>query len=867
MELLNHQYENNDALKEYTKKYNIPNSNNTFIQIFYSKIENEELILNIKNYLNGLLPNSSIMGTSTAGVIDNNKVESNKIIISFSIFDKSTTSIVDYKNLSPELIVDNIKNNLIQKDTKLLIVFANTFTFNVNNLIKQMNEQIPNIITAGGNSGDDFAFEKGLVFSNTNDNADVVITAIHSNDLKISTNYLLNWQTIGNDMTITKCKENIIFEIDNINAVEKYKEYLGVEVANNLPDSGIEFPLIFTENDIQTARAPIGLGENGSIIVAGNIKEGTKVKFGFANIDYIEENNLKSIENKHHSKSEGVYIYSCSTRKKLLGEFLDDELELISSISNTTGFITYGEFYHDMKYSINSLLNITTTYITLTENEYQESILNKKTNIKSKESITLKALTHLVDKTTKDLQNSMYYLKQFKNAMYSSSIFSSADKKGNIIDVNENFEKISGYKKEEIIGKPHNLVRHPDMKKSFFKKMWDKLKKDEEWHGVVKNLKKDGTPYYVLSQIFPIINIDGTLKEYISLRHDITDTERRRERLEGKVSELNELTEDKENLLSQYTNVIDSFASSYRFDTNYKIIYANHIFKNRMNLVNFENEITIKELFDKEFYNENIENIKSTLLRKEKYKNIIIYSLDNEKIYMDSKVTPILDKNGNIIEFMVIEYEITDILKAQQEIIDTQKDIIFTMGEIGETRSKETGNHVKRVAGYSKILALLSGLDEEKSTILKMASPMHDIGKVGIPDHVLNKPGKLDSDEWEIMKTHSELGYSMLKGSNREIMKVAAIVARFHHEKWNGTGYPQGLSGEDIPIEARITAVADVFDALGSDRVYKKSWELEKIYDLLKSEKGKHFDPNLIDLFFNNIDLFLEIRDKYKDIN
>jgi len=200
-----------------------------------------------------------------------------------------------------------------------------------------------------------------------------------------------------------------------------------------------------------------------------------------------------------------------------------------------------------------------------------------------------------------------------------------------------------------------------------------------------------------------------------------------------------------------------------------------------------------------------------------------------------------------------------------QEIAQTQKEIIFTMGAIGETRSKETGNHVKRVAKYSKLLAILYGMSESEAELLKMASPMHDIGKVGIPDNILNKPGKFNADEWKIMKTHSQLGYDMLNHSKRPILKTASIVAIQHHEKFDGSGYPNGLSGNNIHIYGRITAVADVFDALGSDRVYKKSWELEKILDLLKSEKSKHFDPILIDLFLDNLDLFLEIRDKHKD--
>ena len=209
--------------------------------------------------------------------------------------------------------------------------------------------------------------------------------------------------------------------------------------------------------------------------------------------------------------------------------------------------------------------------------------------------------------------------------------------------------------------------------------------------------------------------------------------------------------------------------------------------------------------------------------------------------------------------------DITEVIKAEQEIINTQKDVVYAMGAIGETRSKETGNHVKRVAIYSEIIALKYGLKKEEAELLKLASPMHDIGKVGIKDEILNKPGKLTDDEFKIMKGHASLGYKMLKNSDKPILKAAAIVAHQHHEKWDGSGYPRKLKGEDIHIYGRITAIADVFDALGSDRVYKKAWALEDIFELFKKERGKHFDPILVDLFFEHFDEINEVRLKYKD--
>ena len=208
---------------------------------------------------------------------------------------------------------------------------------------------------------------------------------------------------------------------------------------------------------------------------------------------------------------------------------------------------------------------------------------------------------------------------------------------------------------------------------------------------------------------------------------------------------------------------------------------------------------------------------------------------------------------------------LNEITKLNEEIENTQKEVVFTMGSIGESRSKETGNHVKRVAEYSKLLAIYYGLDKKEAEMLKQASPMYDIGKVAIPDAILNKPGRFDETEREIMNTHAKLGYEMLKHSNRPLLKMAAIVANEHHEKWDGSGYPNGLKAENIHIYGRITALADVFDALGSDRVYKKAWDDEKIFNLFKEERAKHFDPKLVDIFFEHLDEFLKIRETFRD--
>lgn len=199
-------------------------------------------------------------------------------------------------------------------------------------------------------------------------------------------------------------------------------------------------------------------------------------------------------------------------------------------------------------------------------------------------------------------------------------------------------------------------------------------------------------------------------------------------------------------------------------------------------------------------------------------------------------------------------------IALQEEIESTQREIILTLAETGEMRSKETGNHVKRVAEYSAILAEAHGLSPENIRLLKDASPMHDIGKIAIPDSILLKPGRLTDEERTEMQSHTTLGFEMLKHSDRELLKTAALVAVQHHEKWDGTGYPNGLKGEEIHIFGRLTAIADVFDALICKRIYKEPWPVEKITAMFIEERGKDFDPDVIDTF-------LRVEEKMVDVS
>ncbi|MGM0453161.1 MAG: DUF3369 domain-containing protein [Thermodesulfobacteriota bacterium] len=206
-----------------------------------------------------------------------------------------------------------------------------------------------------------------------------------------------------------------------------------------------------------------------------------------------------------------------------------------------------------------------------------------------------------------------------------------------------------------------------------------------------------------------------------------------------------------------------------------------------------------------------------------------------------------------------------DNIYLNREIVESHKELLLTVGEVVENRSREVGSHVRRVAMFSYLLALKAGLSRDDAELLYQVAPMHDVGKVAIPDSILFKPGRLTRDEFEKIKSHTSIGHDIFKNSNRRIMAAAAVVALQHHEHWDGTGYPRGLKGEDIHIFGRILGLADVFDSLTHWRIYKEKWALHQVTELFRSQRGYRFDPNLVDIFLAHINEFAEINEKYAD--
>jgi two-component system response regulator RpfG len=206
------------------------------------------------------------------------------------------------------------------------------------------------------------------------------------------------------------------------------------------------------------------------------------------------------------------------------------------------------------------------------------------------------------------------------------------------------------------------------------------------------------------------------------------------------------------------------------------------------------------------------------------------------------------------------------VLEATQDIRTREQETLLRLAKAGEYRDEETGNHILRMAKFARVMAEKIGLPENDCHVIEIAAPMHDIGKIGIPDKILLKPGKLDQDELIIMRTHCRIGYEILKDSPSKYLQMGAVIALGHHERYDGTGYPSRLRGYEIPLEARIVAVADVFDALTSVRPYKKAWSIQDALNYLNAEKGKHFDPDCIDAFLAQFEKILNIRQQFLDL-
>lgn len=429
----------------------------------------------------------------------------------------------------------------------------------------------------------------------------------------------------------------------------------------------------------------------------------------------------------------------------------------------------------------------------------------------------------------------------------------------------KNFVPSADYERDEIVGNSYAMFRSLRESDKKLAELWETISSGGQWHDTIENRAKNGDHFILDQTIFPLYDTDNRIIEYISIGDDVTELFHYRDFLEVELLKNRNNLAETLHFLEQYQEALQIGTAVCHMSMEGKIIDANETFCNLLGYTK-ESIVNLKNCLVCENEHFSLDAIHKQLIEKKSYKKEFRYRTEAgcNKTF-ESIFVPISDTHGSIVEILSMHHNITDLLELNQEILLTQHEVLLTLGEVAENKSAETGSHVKRVAAYSRFLAEKCGLNEEEIIMLETVAPMHDVGKIAIPDAILHKPGKLTPDEMEIMKTHSQKGYQMFSHSDRPMMKYAALVALQHHEKYDGTGYPLGLIGEDIHIAGRIVAVADVFDSLGSKRAYKEAWELDAILDYFHDQKGRHFDPKLVDILFENINEINLIREQLKD--
>ncbi|MGD0166709.1 MAG: HD domain-containing phosphohydrolase [Gaiellaceae bacterium] len=241
----------------------------------------------------------------------------------------------------------------------------------------------------------------------------------------------------------------------------------------------------------------------------------------------------------------------------------------------------------------------------------------------------------------------------------------------------------------------------------------------------------------------------------------------------------------------------------------------------------------------------------------------IVNALHRRRLELENRAHRSLLENAVEARTAALSEAVARLQRSERELRTHQEETVKRLSSMAELRDLETGRHLERMSGYCALIAERFDFHDERVELMRIASPMHDVGKIGIPDNILLKPATLTLEERKVMQKHTEIGYQILSGSEAELLTLAAILAWTHHERYNGSGYPRGIAGEKIPLEGRIAAVADVFDALTSDRIYRPAFSVEQALEMMRDQRGAHFDPAVLDCFLDAIEKVEEIRVGY----
>jgi PAS domain S-box-containing protein len=488
--------------------------------------------------------------------------------------------------------------------------------------------------------------------------------------------------------------------------------------------------------------------------------------------------------------------------------------------------------------------------------------------------INLERLLKLLEKIAEQIQlqselaKSQKLLQQYRLMVDEQAIVAKFNLDGEVTYVNDRFCLLTGYQKEELIGHFYPFLYQVDGDLEKFLTFLKQLTAKRKWHSIVKNKTKQGKIFVADVIITAIVDDESQVVEYVAMMVDITHLFNKHELY---TAGLKKDLDQQKHFLAEYERALDVGSSLCVIGNDGLIQSVNQNFCNSLqcqaeDLVGHSYCDLISDAKSSEGIKNFQQRILNSIERRGHSAELLKLKYDDgpEQTF-SSVIVGIKNLQGDNHCFLALSQDITESVRLNDDILETQKEFIYLMGEVVENRSHETGKHLKRVAEISRFLAEKLGMGNEFSEMLRITSPMHDIGKIGISDAILHKPGRLTKNEFEVMKTHSQLGFDILKSMDKPLIQMAARIAHEHHEHFDGSGYPVGLAGEDISIEGRIVALVDVFDALGSKRIYKDPWSDDTILAYIQSKKGRQFDPQLVNLMTEHYDEIIAIRNQLSD--
>lgn len=451
----------------------------------------------------------------------------------------------------------------------------------------------------------------------------------------------------------------------------------------------------------------------------------------------------------------------------------------------------------------------------------------------------------------KERERNQVLLAQYKHLVDQSAYVCKLDRSGRITYVNTKLCEVTGYVPGDLIGQDLAMLRFSGERGEG----WALALGGQCWSGISRNRTQSGHAYVVESSLVPLLDEHGAVAEVVSLDVDISAIYADYENLLCALDNTDYSLRELRHFLTEYKRALELGTCVCVTDPQLRVISVNNQFEH---LLGYSTEEIKGRMLNKMAPELSHFDCLGDVLRPQAgtFSNRIVnFSSKSGALLQFSVVCVVVHSlKGEAESIILICQDVTESMRLSRTMLETQRELLYMLGDVIETRSQETGQHGKRVAVVSRFLALQAGLDAQTVDMIEAAAPMHDIGKVGIRDVVLNKPGTYTPVEFEEMKHHAQIGHAILGKVERPLIRLAATIALQHHEHWDGEGYPYGLRGEHISMAGRIVAMADVLDALSSARIYKPAWDEQRVLDYFHEQRGRQFDPALVDILLSHWD-------------